>query len=108
MLRIEDLTVPPEGFLHDEPEGEGYYEAVQTAGMEDFRFGYLAVYRADQLVTVAPYFLMDFRLNTLLPDGWLKRSLGWIRFKLACIGNPTADIGRIHGEVSVEGCISFI
>jgi hypothetical protein len=102
MLRIEDLAVPPEGFLHDEPEGAEYYQAVQMAGMDDFRFGYFAVYRADRLVTVAPYFVMNFRLNTLLPNGWLKRSLSWIRFKLACIGNPTADIGRIHGDASVE------
>lgn len=102
MLRIEDLAVPPEGFLHDEPEGAAYYQAIQSAGMDDFRFGYFAVYRADRLVTVAPYFVMDFRLNTLLPEGWLKRSLSWIRFKLACVGNPIADFGRIHGEASVE------
>lgn len=102
MLRIEDLAVPPEGFLHDEPEGGAFYAAVQGAGMEGFQFGYFAVYRGDRLVTVAPYFVMDFRLNTLLPNGWLKRSLSWIRFKLACVGNPTADFGRIDGETSSE------
>ena len=102
MLHIEDLDTPPEGFLHGEPEGAEYYEACRTAGLEDFRFGYFAVYRADTLVTVAPYFVMDFRLNTLLPNGWLKRSLSWISFKLACIGHPTVDVGRIHGEVSEE------
>jgi hypothetical protein len=102
VLRIEDLAFPPEGFLHDEPEGAEYYQAVQMAGMDDFRFGYFAVYRADRLVTVAPYFVMDFRLNTLLPNGWLKWSLNWIRFKLACIGNPITDVGRIHGDASAE------
>ena len=102
MLRIEDLTVPPEAFLHDEPEGGEYYQAIQMAGLDGFRFGYFAVYRAGRLVTVAPYFVMDFRLNTLLPNGWMKRSLNWIRFKLACIGNPIADFGRIHGEASAE------
>ncbi|MDF3834547.1 GNAT family N-acetyltransferase [Cupriavidus basilensis] len=102
MLRIKDLAVPPEGFLQDEPEGGDFYQALQASGIDGFRFGYFAVYRADRLVTVAPYFVMDFRLNTLLPNGWLKRSLSWIRFKLACIGNPTADFGRIQGEVSAE------
>jgi hypothetical protein len=102
MLRIEDLTAPPEGFLHDEPEGAEYYEAFRMARLDDFSFGYFAVYRDDTLVTVAPYFVMDFRLNTLLPNGWLKRSLSWVRFKLACVGHPAADIGRIHGEVSAE------
>lgn len=102
MLCIEDLAVPPEGFLHGEPEGAEYYEAVQMAGMDDFHFGYFAAYRAGRLVTVAPYFVMNFRLNTLLPNGWLKQSLSLIRFKLACIGNPIADVGRIHGDASLE------
>lgn len=102
MLHIEDLVTPPEGFLRDEPEGAEFYQAFQTARLDDFSFGYFAVYRAGALVTVAPYFVMDFRLNTLLPNGWLKRSLSGIRFKLACIGHPTVDAGRIHGEVSGE------
>ncbi|OAJ56802.1 hypothetical protein A6V36_32825 [Paraburkholderia ginsengiterrae] len=102
MLHIEDLAVPPDGFLDGEPEGAEFYQAFQTAGLDDFSFGYFAVYRADRLVTVAPYFVMDFRLNTVLPNGWLKKSLHWIRFKLACIGHPTVDAGRIHGEVSEE------
>jgi Acetyltransferase (GNAT) domain len=102
MLRIEDLAVPPEGFLHGEPEGAEFYQAFQASRLDDFSFGYFGVYRADRLVTVAPYFVMNFRLNTLLPNGWLKRSLSWIRFKLACIGHPTVDVGRIHGEVSDE------
>lgn len=102
MLCIEDRATPPEGFLQEEPEGGGFYKAFQAAGIEGFRFGYLAVYRAEEMVTVAPYFVMDFHLNTLLPNGWLKRCLNGIRFKLACIGNPTADVGRIHGEISAE------
>jgi hypothetical protein len=102
MLHIEDLATPPEGFLHGEAEGAEFYRAFQSAGLEDFTFGYFGVYRAGELVTVAPYFVMNFRLNTLLPNGWLKKILGGISFKLACIGNPTADVGRIHGEVSAE------
>jgi len=102
MLRIEDLDTPPEGFLRDQAEGYDFYTAIQGAGIEGFRFGYFAVYRHDELITVAPYFVMDFRLDTLLPGGLLKRSLSWIQFKLACIGNPTADVGRIHGEVSAD------
>lgn len=98
MLRIEDLATPPEGFLQEAPEGGDFYRAFQAAGIEGFRFGYFAVYRADEMVTVAPYFVMNFHLNTILPNGWLKRYLSGIRFKLACIGNPTADVGRIHGR----------
>lgn len=102
MLRIEDLDTPPEAFLRDQAEGYDFYTAFQGAKIEGFRFGYFAVYRHDTLVTVAPYFVMDFRLDTLLPAGLLKRSLSWIKFNLACIGSPTADFGRIHGEVSSD------
>lgn len=102
MLHIEDLATAPEGFLRDETEGADYYQAFHTARLDDFSFGYFAVYRDGALVTVAPYFVMDFRLNTLLPNGWLKAGLSWIRFKLACVGHPSVDLGRIHGEVSQE------
>jgi len=101
-LRIVDLATPPEGFLPQEPEGGEFYRALQRADIEGFRFGYLAVYRGNKQVTVAPYFLADLRLNTLLPRGWLKWCLSAIRFRLACIGNPTTDAGRIQGEVSAD------
>ena len=45
MLHIEDLANPPEGFLRDEPEGAEFYQAFQTARLDDFSFGYFAVYR---------------------------------------------------------------
>lgn len=102
MLRIEELDHPPKEFLPDQAEGYDFYKALQASKIDGFRFGYFAVYRQNQLITVAPYFVMDFRLATLLPDSWLKKCLSWIKFNLACIGNPTADFGRIEGEVSAE------
>jgi hypothetical protein len=101
-LRIEDLITPPLNFLQGEPEDRDYYCACQAAGMEEFEFGYFAVYRENEMITVAPYFVTDFRLNTLLPEGIFKKCLTSIRFRLACIGNPMVDVGRIHGEVSEE------
>src|SRR5258705_13717074 len=44
MLRIEDLSFPPEVFLHDEPEGGDYYQAFQMSGTLCFRSGYFTVY----------------------------------------------------------------
>jgi hypothetical protein len=102
MLRIEDLARPPEGFLKDLPEGGAFYGSLQGSEIEGCRFGYFAVYRGERLATVAPYFLMDFRLNTLLPNGFLKTALSGMKFRLGCIGNPTADFGHIDGEVSEE------
>ncbi|MCC8395745.1 GNAT family N-acetyltransferase [Paraburkholderia sp. MMS20-SJTR3] len=102
MLRLEDLEHPPEGFLKDLPEGGAFYESLRGTEIEGCHFGYFAVYRDDRLATVAPYFVMDFHLNTLLPNGALKTALSWIKFRLGCIGNPTTDYGQIEGEVSEE------
>jgi hypothetical protein len=101
-LRIDDVDAPPDGFLVDQAEDYRFYAALQAAGLEGFKFGYFVIYRDERTVAIAPYFVMEFRLNTLLPDGWMKRSLAWVKFKLACIGNPAADFGRIQGEVSEE------
>lgn len=94
--------MPPAGFLSTEPEGEAFFRACQAAGMDGFRFGYLVVYRGTRQVAVAPYFLTDFHVSTLMPPGWVRRCLTGFRFKLACVGHPTTDFGRIEGEVSQE------
>jgi hypothetical protein len=38
----------------------------------------------------------------MLPDGWLKNSLSWVKFRIACIGHPSTDFGFIDGESSAE------
>jgi hypothetical protein len=101
-LKIEDCAQAPEGFLTDHAEGDRFYESIKAAGLADFDFGYFVIYRDGCVVTIAPYFTMDFRLNTMLPVGRMKRMLAGVKFKLACIGHPCADFGRIHGEVSEE------
>lgn len=102
MLRIEDLNRAPEGFLTGDPEGTSYHRAFQAAGLPDFEFGYHAVWRGAERVAVVPYFIMNFRLTTMLGASGLARWLGWVRFKIACVGHPSTDIGRIDGEVSEQ------
>lgn len=102
MLTVEHHASPPAGFLAGEAEGYDYYLAFQNAGIEDFEFGYLVVSRDGARVAVAPYFVTSYRINTTLPAGWLKRALGWLQFRIACVGHPSADFGMIDGETSAE------
>ena len=102
MLTIEDHASPPEDFLAGEVEGYAYYKAFQDSGIENFEFGYLVVRRDGERVAVVPYFVTRYCVNTTLAEGWAKRMLGWLSFRIACVGHPSADLGMIDGEVSAE------
>lgn len=100
MLTIEHLTAPPEGFLASFPEDGPFYQAFQDARVECFDLGCLAVSRNGTRIAVAPYFLMDFQLGTMLPDSWLGSLLSRITIRIACVGHPSVDLGQIDGELS--------
>jgi hypothetical protein len=100
MLTVEHLSSPPKSFLSNEVEGYAYYTAFQESGIENFEFGYFVVKRNLETVAVAPYFVTDYHANTTLEKGWIKHLLGWLSFRIACVGHPSADFGMIDGEVS--------
>ena len=102
LLTVEDRASPPGNFLADAVEGYAYYKAFQDAGIEGFELGYLVVKRDGRRVAIAPYFVTKYYVNTTLQDGWLKRMLGWLWFRIACVGHPIADLGMIDGETSAE------
>lgn len=102
MLQVEHVDVAPDGFLAHDPEDARYHRAFQAAGLPDFRFGYLIVRRSGVQLAVLPYFVMNFQVNTMLPDGWLKRSLNWLRFNIACVGHPSTDLGHLDGEPTAD------
>jgi len=102
MLTVEHLPLPPDNFLSSEAEGYAYYKAFQESGIENFEFGYFAVKRNETTVAVVPYFVTQYYLNTTLENGRLKRLLGWLSFRIACVGHPSADFGMIDGEMSEE------
>lgn len=102
MLTVEDHGSPPDDFLAGEAEGYAYYKAFQDSGIENFEFGYLVVRRDGGRVAVAPYFVTRYCVNTTLAEGWTKRMLGWLSFRIACVGHPSADLGMLDGEVSAE------
>jgi hypothetical protein len=106
ILRIEELSKAPDGFLEHDPEDAQFHRAFQAACTSEFQFGYFAIYRDEHRISIVPYFLMDFALNTMLPEGFLKklfdRLAGGLKLKVACVGHPSSDFGRIHGEISAE------
>lgn len=100
-LELVDTAEAPEIFLDEWPESGEFYRATQLA-IPGFTFGYLVVHRAGVRMAVIPYFITDFKLNTMLEEGWFKRLLGGLSLRIVCIGHPTAAFGRIDGQVSEE------
>lgn len=102
MLRIEHQDQAPEDFLLDDPEDGSYHRAFQAAQVPGFTFGYFVAWDGQERKAVLPYFLMDFRLNTMLPDGRTKQVLGFLKFKVACVGHPSTDLGHMEGHPTAE------
>jgi hypothetical protein len=102
MLTVEHHITPPADFLSNEAEGYAFYKAFQDSAIENFELGYLVVKRGQKRVAVVPYFVTNYYVNTTLENGWLKRLLGWLWFRVACVGHPVADFGIIDGEISEE------
>lgn len=101
-LVLHHTSETPPGFLSQEVLGEAFYAATKEREIPGFKFGYLVATRAGETVATVPYFLTDFKINTMLEDGWLKRLLGNAGFRMACVGHPCAAYGNIDGLVSEE------
>jgi hypothetical protein len=102
MLTVVDRAICPENFGYSEPEDYRFVRAFQDAGIADFEFGYLVFCRNGIQISVVPYFLTDYHLNTLVTNAILKRLLAPVHFKVACVGHPSTDSGWIEGEASQE------
>ena len=102
LLALEFLQEVPDDFLADDPEGASFYQAFQRAKLDGFEVGCLRVFRDARPVSTVPYFVMDFPVSTMLPKGLFKRLLGRVRFRIACVGHPSADFGHVQGESSHE------
>jgi hypothetical protein len=96
-----DLAEPPADLLADEVEDGAFYRAMHGC-MPGFDFGYVQVSRPGSLSTVAPYFVTRFSVGTMLPDGPLKKLIGWIGFPIACVGSPVAAFGHLQGPVDAQ------
>lgn len=105
-LSIRHLDCVPDGFLSNDPEGALFHRGFQAAEIPGFLFGYYEVSRDGKVISILPYFVMDFALSTMLPEGRLKNWLDKIgnigKIKIACVGHPSSDLGHIDGEVTAD------
>ena len=101
-LALHHTSETPPGLLSQEVLGEAFYAATKEREIPGFEFGYLVATRAGETVATVPYFLTDFKINTMLEDGWLKRLLGDAGFRMACVGHPCSAFGQIEGAVTPD------
>ena len=101
-LALIDTIVAPEDFLTEYPLGGDFYRAAGSDEIPGFDFGYLVAHRNSVREAVVPYFVTDFKFNTMLDEGWLKHAMGNIGLRIACVGHPCAPFGRIEGAFSTE------
>lgn len=101
LLELVDTADISVDFLEEWPESGEFYRAIQHS-IQGFDFGYLVALNAGVRIAVIPYFITDFKLNTMLEKGLLKHIIGGLSLRIACIGNPTVAFGRIDGQVSEE------
>ncbi|MGE5202332.1 MAG: GNAT family N-acetyltransferase [Acidobacteriota bacterium] len=84
-----------------DPEGWAYYCAIEESGLADFSFAYFAVREYGRVVAVAPAFVTDYRLDTLLHGRWkdalkplLDRVGRLLSMRMLCLGSPVSE--RCH------------
>lgn len=102
MLTIERTDTVPLDFLPDHAEGAAFHRAYARAQVPGFELGCFTVRRNGEVVCTAPFFTMRLPLNTMMPPGILKTLMSPLSLKMAFVGHPSADVGRIQGETSAE------
>jgi hypothetical protein len=63
--------------LPGEPDGWGYYRAIEEAPPPNFRLGVIAAIERNAVVAAAPVFQIDYRLDTPI-QGRLRRAGDWV------------------------------
>lgn len=102
MIQVEEIDSPPADFLRDYCEDAQFHSAFQKSKVPGFGVGYLLVKRDEERISVAPFFLHDYQLSLFFDSQLLKKLFGFLRLRAAFVGHPSADVGRIDGEISEE------
>ena len=84
-----------------EIEDYDYLLAVEEAGMEEFRWRYIALFENGQMIAAMPMFLTNYQLETTVEPKFLRRLTqrirrhwpGYLTLKLACLGSPCTETG---------------
>jgi len=86
----------------DQPEGYGFYRALEESGLKEFSFFYVLLFDAAGLCCLAPVFLHDFLVDDVL-ERPLARAVAGVRsifprfllFKTLFCGSPFGEHGAI-------------
>ncbi|MGH6963256.1 MAG: GNAT family N-acetyltransferase, partial [Phenylobacterium sp.] len=91
-----------------ELEGYDYLAAVESAGIEGFRWRYLLVEEQGRLLAAAPAFLTEYPLETTLAgparrvaDGLRRVAPEALTLRLACIGSPCTETALLGFDPAV-------
>lgn len=84
--------------LANDAESYRYHLAFEGGKIEGFKTGYIAVKRGGVIVSIAPYFITDYRLDTTV-QGALKNVLVKVQkylpklfsLRILCVGSPVTD-----------------
>ncbi len=84
-----------------EIEDYDYLLTVEAAGIEGFQWRYITLVHGGQVIAAMPAFLTDYRLDTTLEEGILRRlatavrryAPGFLTLRLACLGSPCTEDG---------------
>lgn len=79
-------------------EGYGYHKTLEESGLKEFDLRYLLAKRGKDIVAIAPFFITDFSLATIVQGPAQKLILTiqktfkrFLKIKLAFIGFPTCE-----------------
>ncbi len=82
----------------DTIEGYGYQKTLEESGLKEFSFGYLLGKSDGKLITVIPFFVMDFSFATLTRGALRNLILGlqkffkrFLKMKILFLGAPTTE-----------------
>ncbi len=79
-------------------ESYGYHKTIEESNLKEFAIFYLTVKRGENIVAIAPFFIMDFSLTTLI-RGWLQKFIfnlqkifkRFLKMRILFVGLPTAE-----------------
>lgn len=89
-----------------QPEGYGFYRAIEESGLKEFSFFYVLLFEAGRLCCIAPVFLHDFLVDDVLERPMAKavtRLRGFfprfLVFRTLFCGSPFGE----HGVIGISG-----
>ena len=109
-VQIVELDRFPDEFLSGEVEDAAFYQGTCST-IPGFDLACVNVLVNGVSQAIVPYFTTKFSLGTMIAEGWLKRAIGSVGLRIACVGHPATAFGKVHGALdsnSVAALANFL